>query len=66
MTALTRAEVERYRHESWLVTMLTEVQASLPRFREGWQRAEQDRQIQEQRQREIDDQQRLRQAADQR
>jgi len=37
-----RYEVERYRHEPWLVAMLTETQASLPRFREGWQRAEQE------------------------
>ena len=37
-----RYEVERYRHEPWLIAMLDEMQAALPRFRAAWQRAEQE------------------------
>jgi hypothetical protein len=37
-----RYEIERYRQEPWLVEMLAQAQADLPRFREEWQRAEQE------------------------
>lgn len=37
-----RYEVERYRHEPWLVAMLDKMQAELPRFRAEWHRAEQE------------------------
>jgi transcriptional regulator with XRE-family HTH domain len=45
LPALIRAlryEIERFRSEHWLTEMLTEMQATLPRFREYWIRAEQE------------------------
>jgi transcriptional regulator with XRE-family HTH domain len=37
-----RYEVERYRHEPWLVAMLDETQSALPRFRAAWHQSEQE------------------------
>ena len=37
-----RYEIERFRSEHWLTEMLTEMQATLPCFREYWMRAEQE------------------------